>query len=190
MCELDLIINMKNGNINAFEEIFELYKTPAVRTAYLISNNISLSDDIVQETFIQVYINIDKLKEPEKFKFWFYKILTRTAWKMCSKEKRTVPVETIFDNIEPDMTFDILSSSEQREEIFKAINKLSIKQRTVIVLFYFNNMSIKEISLTLKCFEGTVKSRLYFAKKKLFVELSSSNFFQIRKCDVNGYKRV
>lgn len=79
--EEKLVMLIQNGDLSAFDEIFEKFKTKAMRSAYLITGNQSICEDIVQETFIQCYNNIKKLKNPSVFRSWFYKILTRTAWK-------------------------------------------------------------------------------------------------------------
>lgn len=95
----ELVLKVQNKDKSAFEEIFEIYKTSALRTAYLLTNNKTLSEDITQEAFVQCYLKINELKNPSQFKVWFFKILTRIAWKMNKKENFSIPVENIFDSL-------------------------------------------------------------------------------------------
>lgn len=166
----ELVQQLQKGNQKAFEELFQLYKLKAIRTAYLLTGSKSLADDIAQEAFVQCYLKIQTLKDPEKFKTWFFKCLTRMAWKMASKEKSAIPVENIYEMADSEdierVEMDFLQK-ELSEEIMKGINTLDEKQRTTILLYYYNEFSISEIATIMSCFEGTVKSRLYTARRNL-----------------------
>lgn len=170
MSKNDIIKKFQTGDMNAFEEIFETYKNEALRYSYLITNNKFMSEDIVQEAFIKCYKSIHSLKNTEQFKAWFFKILTRTAWKYANKEKHTVPVEDIFETADDKSINHSINTYVKNEEfniLWEEIEKLELKQKTVIILYYFNELSIKEIAHIVGCFEGTVKSRLYMARKIL-----------------------
>jgi RNA polymerase sigma-70 factor (ECF subfamily) len=160
--------------MNAFTKIFEIYKDQALNYSYLITGNKFTSEDIVQEAFIKCYVNAKKLKNVELFKPWFFKILTRTAWKYADKEKRMLPMENIIekaDNESINESINVYMKNEEAETLHAEIENLDLKQKTVIVLFYFNGLSIKEIAKIMGCFEGTVKSRLNSARKKLKLSL-------------------
>lgn len=174
MSQNNIIKKFQSGDMNAFEEIFENYKNEALRYSYLITNNKFMSEDIVQESFIKCYKSIGSLKNTEQFKSWFFKILTRTAWKYANKEKYTVPVEDIFERADDrniNESIDVYIKHEEFNILHEEIEKLELKQKTVIILYYFNELSIKEIAHIVGCFEGTVKSRLYAARKILKKEL-------------------
>ena len=85
MEESEWIQKMQQGDDTAFFIIYEKYKNAALRTAYLITGNRYTGEDILQETFVQCCLHIKELKDPTTFKAWFYKILTRTAWKFAKK---------------------------------------------------------------------------------------------------------
>ena len=174
MDEKELIKKIQSGDMNAFTKIFEIYKDQALKYSYLIIGNKFTSEDIVQETFMKCYVNAKKLKNVELFKPWFFKILTRTAWKYADKEKRTLPIENIFeraDNESINESINVYMKNQETETLYAEIENLDLKQKTVIVLFYFNGLSIKEIAKIIGCFEGTVKSRLNSARKKLKLSL-------------------
>ncbi|MGL5255536.1 MAG: RNA polymerase sigma factor [Proteocatella sp.] len=166
----ELVIKLQDGDKSAFEELFELYKVNAVKTAYLLTGNRALADDVVQETFVQCYLKIKDLKNPMQFKTWFFKILTRIAWRMNTKEKSAVPVENIFEVLPYSNDESIENNfikKETSKKIMAAIDNLDYKQRTVVLLYYYKEFSVSEIASILGCFEGTVKSRLYAARKNL-----------------------
>jgi len=179
--ETEVVKKIQAGDMNAFEEIFEIYKNQAIRYAYLITNNKFTSEDIVQETFVKCYLKIKDLKNVEQFKSWLFKILTRTAWDYMKKDKAVLPVEDIFEkakNENIDKSLHSYIRNEESKMLRAEIDNLELKQKTVIVLYYFNGFTIKEIAKIMGCFEGTVKSRLHSARKNLKVALMNVNSAQ------------
>lgn len=169
MNETELVKRMISGDRDAFDGIMELYQPGALRAAYLISGNYADSEDIVQETFVACYLNRNQIKEPEAFRPWFYKILSRNAWRTCRKKKREMPAEEVFpeDAVSRNTLLSEIILKEEEETLYRAIESLPVKQRTVIVLYYYNQLSIREIAAACGCLEGTVKSRLFNGKAKL-----------------------
>ena len=100
MDEIELVKAVQQGNMKAFEDLFESYKNRAIKTVYLMTGHKQMAEDIVQEAFTTCYLSIGKLKKPECFKTWFFKLLTRTAWRSIKKERSLVPTETISELIE------------------------------------------------------------------------------------------
>jgi RNA polymerase sigma factor (sigma-70 family) len=170
----ELIKRCQRGDLDSFSELYKLYNKKALGTAYLISNNKGIVDDIVQETFIQCFLNIKKLKSPETFEVWFYKILLRTGWRMVKKQNRVISIDDgdIEDLSEASGYNSEIHGSETRMVVKIALEKLSLPLKTVVILHYFNDMTIQQISKVIGCFNGTVKSRLHNAKKKLYCELN------------------
>ena len=96
MEEAELVRKMMSGDKDAFAGLMEIYQKQALRAAYLISGNYADSEDIVQETFTSCYINRKQIRDPEAFKGWFYKTLSRTAWRVCRKARREQPAEEVY----------------------------------------------------------------------------------------------
>lgn len=168
-----LVRRMMEGERQAFDQLMEYYYPKVLRMAYLISASHADSEDIVQETFVLCWTKRKKIKEPEYFGNWLYKTLTREAWRFCRNKKREQPVEEVYGEEEPE-TASVLEEVMMRsrdQELYKAIKNLPVRQRTAIVLYYFNQMSTKEIAGIMGCLEGTVKSRLYTARTNLKQEL-------------------
>ena len=93
MDEENIVRRMIDGDMEAFGTLMERYEKPALRAAWLISGNAADSEDIVQETFTACYLNRKKLRDPAAFKTWFYRILTRSAWKISRKSRKEQPEE-------------------------------------------------------------------------------------------------
>jgi RNA polymerase sigma-70 factor (ECF subfamily) len=176
-----LIEQCQMGNSESFSQLYKLYSRQAMGTAYLIAGNSGLAEDIVQEAFVQCFTSIGTLKNVETFDVWFYKILVRAGWRISKKYKGTVNIAEINNEIAlADFNaIEELNSCENRLVIYEALSKLSLPLRTVVVLHYFNDISIKDISKMLGCFEGTVKSRLHNAKKQLREVLNKDDSFNM-----------
>lgn len=172
--ERELVVNVQKGDMQAFEQLFELYKSKALRTVYLMTRDKDISEDIVQEVFVSCYTSIKGLQNPEYFKTWFYRILTRTTWRYMKKERRLVPVEDIFEKLEDQYEKSSLDQLEQKESsnfLYQEVLKLQAKLQTTLILYYYQEFSVKEIAQIMGCLEGTVKSRLYTGRRKLKISL-------------------
>ncbi len=167
--ETALARNMIKGDMDAFDRLMELYQPKALRVAYLISGSYADSEDIVQETFVACYLNRQGIQNPEAFKGWFYKTLSRNAWRVCRKQRKEQPTEEVYPEevAAPGEMLKELVMKEEETLLYEAIRELPVKHRMVIVLYYYNEMSIKEIAKAVGCLEGTVKSRLHHGKQKL-----------------------
>ena len=164
MDEENLIQAFKNGDMTAIDEIYRAYCVPALRTAYLITSEQHTAEDVLQDTFIQCIKSIQGLKNNAAFKPWFYKILIRNAYKAVNKQKKFVPSDDIYDKADTAI-YDKYPS--EKSEIFALVKQLKPKLRFVVILYYYNELNIKEISGIMRCPQGTVKSRLNTAKKQL-----------------------
>lgn len=174
----ELVKQLQAGDLSAFDGLFAIYQAKAVRTAALICGDAALGEDIAQEAFVNCYLNIHSLQNPERFRPWFFKILTRTAWRTADKHKGMVPVDEIFETIDSNVPpiYDTYPSEGKGhyDALYRAIGSLGTKQRTAITLFYFNDFSIAEIAEVTSSLEAAVKSRLYVARRQLKRSLAES----------------
>ena len=168
--ELELVRRMKKGERAAFDKLYEQYYDRLYRTACMITGNRADGEDVTQETFIKAYLHCDKLKKDEQFRCWLYRILNRTAWQIAKKHAKERPEERILelaDASTADSPAVKVLQDEQERAIVEAIRKLEYRQRTTVILYYFNELGTKEIAGVMECMEGTVKSRLFTARKNL-----------------------
>lgn len=165
----ELVRRMMADDREAFDQLMERYYPKTLRMAYLISGSFADSEDIVQETFVLCYVNRRKIREPQYFERWLFKTLTREAWRICRKNRKEQPVEEVFGENTPgsaSVLEEVMKNSRDRD-LYLAIAGLPAKQRTAVVLYYFNSMGTKEIAKVMGCLEGTVKSRLFTARTNL-----------------------
>ena len=79
--EENLVRRLQVGDESAFDGLFTIYQKQAVRTAALIMGDAALAEDVAQETFVLCLLHIKELREPSRFRPWFFRTLTRCAWK-------------------------------------------------------------------------------------------------------------
>lgn len=170
-----IIEKIKSGDKNAFDILFEEYHIMLFRTALLILGNVQDAEDTCQETFVSIYMNIDSLKEVDKLKPLMFSILKNSAYKKYKNKKREFPDENIIFKLDNKVSENGEEEFAVKSDLIDSLMKLSPKHREVIVLFYYNDLSIKEIAEVLNVFEGTVKSRLYIARRKLKKELERTD---------------
>ena len=126
MDEENIVRRMIDGDMEAFGTLMEQYEKPALRAAWLISGNAADSEDIVQETFTACYLNRKKLRDPAAFKTWFYRILTRSAWKISRKSRKEQPEEEPASG-QADTGRSVLENCIMKEEeriLYEAVEKL------------------------------------------------------------------
>lgn len=188
----DTIRRCQLGEKEAFKELLQSVEKKALSTAYLISGNRGIAEDILQESYLKCFKEIGKLKDAEAFNTWFFKILVRTGWQMCKKQSEIIPVEISSENeglfyYESKRSDSDIERYELKDMVKSAIDDLSENLKTVVILYYFNDMSIEEIAKVTGCFKATIKSRLFYArsalKKQLGDCLEYENDLEKIKCE-------
>jgi len=161
------------GDKCAFKILFNTYKLKVFRTSYLILKDKQNAEDALQETFLQVHLQIHKLTNTKAFDVWLYRITVNTCYSLIRKLKRfdVISMDEEIEHIIPsgEVNFyipdDIVLKKEMQDLIIECIYSLPVKGRTALTLFYFNNLTIKEIAKIEACSENTIKSRLLYGKK-------------------------
>ncbi|MDO4270302.1 MAG: RNA polymerase sigma factor [Eubacteriales bacterium] len=167
MTDEELVRRMQRGDMQAFDELYERYKNDAYRVACLITGTRADGEDLTQEAFMTCAQSITSLKDGSKFRPWLLKTLTRAAWKYCRKKRRETPVSEFFETGESESALSAVLRTDEQRRLYAALDTLDEKRRTVIVLYYFDDRSVKEIAQATGVLEGTVKSRLFSARRHL-----------------------
>ena len=128
------------------------------RVAFSYSKNEESALDILQESIEKALKNINKLRKVEYVKTWFYRILINEALQYTKKNKRIITCQ--LEEIEKNIEWNEEIKTEDIE-IYKHIQSLNDKLKTVIILRFFEDMKIEEIAKATKTNVSTVKSRLY-----------------------------
>jgi RNA polymerase sigma-70 factor (ECF subfamily) len=173
----DLINASKAGDTKAMEKLINIHAEAVHSLIYSMLGNRDLVDDIAQETFLRMCIAIKDYEYKASFRSWLFRI----AVNLCRDHFRRSRVRRIISNfhhyeqtdqnhIFMDHSQNPLHSLEQKENtayIHKAIGKLSTLLRTVIILRDIQDMTYEEIANTLNWRLGTVKTRLFRARRQL-----------------------
>ena len=166
----ELIKEAQNGDKNAFNKIFiaindDLYKIAKSR----ISNEDDIAD-AVQETMIATFKNIKKLRDPSQFKKWVITILINKCNRIYRRKyKNDVSIDEYnLDDIKTNNIIDI----ENDLNFFDIIKNLNYNERIIIVLYYMEEYTVKEIKEILKMNENTINTHLYRARQKIKLNLN------------------
>lgn len=155
-------------------ELMTLYGNDILRMCLLYLKDYHLAEDITQETFIKVYQKLDTFNNKSNIKTWITSIAInncKNALKKYSKE--VTPLEDLTLTYTEDF-----SKNENRLLVSKEVSKLPKKYLEVIILFYYQELSIKEISYILKVPQTTIKTRLKRAKENLKIYLKEDLFYE------------
>ena len=165
-----LVERVKNGSKDAYAELVRRYMKKAYSIAYQFLGNSEDAKDISQDVFVKIYQSIGRFKEGHKFFSWFYKILINHCINVRRKKVLLPFIADDFTlNTSPDeeMIEDNIDRQELKSEVNRAISKLPLKQRRVLILCEIEGLSQKEVSEMINISEGTVRSRLFYARKRL-----------------------
>ncbi len=176
--ELLLIKRSIKGDVDAFEELIKDYKKMAYNIALRVLRNKEDAEDISQEALVKVFRNIDSFNMQSTFKVWLYRIVMNTCLDFKRKKKIvTYSIDKPLESDESEILQDIPDNSNnpdviiqnklESQMLYECIEMLDDDFRTVIVLRDLQNLSYKDIASILSCNEGTIKSRLNRARKKL-----------------------
>jgi RNA polymerase sigma-70 factor (ECF subfamily) len=179
VAELRLIQLSRTGDRGAFVELVELYRNKIQRLAYRMLLSTPDSEDIVQETFIRVYLNLSHYDESQKFSTWIYRIGKNVCIDLLRKKRPVTSLDAELSDSDDDYSFyskiaseetspeNFVLQSETQEQIRKSIDKLADKYKTVITLYYLQELSLQEISEKLNLPVTTVKTRLHRGRELL-----------------------
>lgn len=166
-----LIGRVQDGDIDALGELYETYKAQVYRTAVAITHDEAVAEDILQETFLRVYNYADSFDRGQPLEPWLYRITVNLAYSWANRAKRWVRFfQGALERLRSDSHRDpeeAAEAGETREVLKHAIDALPDSHRVVVILYYLQGLSVSDIAYVLGVPEGTVKSRLHYAREKL-----------------------
>ncbi len=176
--ELILIKKSIRGDVDAFEELIKDYKKMAYNIALRVLRSKEDAEDISQEALVKVFKNIGSFNMKSTFKVWLYRIVMNTCLDFKRKKNIiTYSIDKPLENDESEIMQEIPDNSNnpdiviqnklESQMLYECIDMLDDDFRTVIVLRDVQGLSYRDIASILSCNEGTVKSRLNRARKKL-----------------------
>ncbi|MGG1396764.1 RNA polymerase sigma factor [Bacillus salipaludis] len=168
----NLMNRIRLGDEDAFSLLVEDLLSAAYKTAYLILHSKDLAEDAVQNALEDSYISIMKNKEIRNFKAWFYRLVYSRSIDLYRKNARAY-YSDIDENPEAEAKMNSKSAQQQAiqnenaAEMINLIMTLDREQSVPILLYYYEDLSLKEISLILNENHNSVKTRVNRGRKKL-----------------------
>jgi len=164
------VAQARNGETAAWDALFQRYQLPLYAYAFELLGDEQTSLDVVQETFVAAVRHIRSLREDSKFAGWLFGIAHQKCIQLWRRRNREASaLEALADapiEYEPD-PLDLLIRAEQEEEFMDRLNQLPFPQRAVLLLHFIEGFSLDEIANITQAQPGTVKSRIYYAKRAL-----------------------
>ncbi|WP_255326687.1 RNA polymerase sigma factor [Tenacibaculum sp. 47A_GOM-205m] len=163
---------MLRGDANAYTFLVEKYKVMVFSLALKMVKSREEAEEISQDTFIKAYKNLSKFKGESKFSTWLYKITYRTCLDSLKKNKERYNTDTIDEvTINRIKSADSILEGIERKERAQVINScllnLPEEERTILWVFYFEELSLKEIIEITNLSEANAKVKLHRARKML-----------------------
>jgi len=152
-----LVAKAKKGNKRAFQELIDSEKTKLYKMAYLYMKNEDDALEVFQETVYKALTSLKDLRNDTYFSTWITRILINTAIDQLRKKKRVIPMERdILESKAPSYM-----NREGESDLLDAIKSLDEKYKTVLILRFYKDFTIKQIAEFLECPEGTVKTNIH-----------------------------
>ena len=174
--EQQLIESIKDGDTNAYANLVNRYKDLVYTLAIRMLKQREEAEEVAQDTFVKVFKSLDKFKGDSKFSTWIYKITYNTCLDRIKKNKKHLKDVAIdeftFNKLDSiDNALEHMIKEEKHALIKNCIYKLPEDSSALLTLFYFEELSLEEISQIVNVEANTVKVKLFRARKKLAVIL-------------------
>ena len=178
MDEYAAIELMRNGDIRGLEALVRIHQVRAMRTAFLVTRDAPLAQDVVQSAFLRAFERIHQLDPARPFSAWFLTSVVHAAIKAVGRRDRHASIEDLpsTDGLPVDGDpgpESIWERTETAEEVWAALGELSPAHRAAVIARYYLGLTQEEMSQVLGCPESTVKWRLHAARARLRLLLIS-----------------
>jgi RNA polymerase sigma-70 factor (ECF subfamily) len=169
-----LALRCQSGDAGAFEDLIAVMERPLLYYATSLTGNPDTALDVLQEVWIKVFRGIRKLKDPGCLRSWLYSIthgiaVDRIRKNYSREQAEKVQYEEFEEADEPSF------ATEDAAAIHRALGEIGLRHREVLVLHFLEDLLMAEIAEVVGCSEGTVKSRIHYAKRAMKEVLSGGN---------------
>jgi RNA polymerase sigma factor (sigma-70 family) len=174
MEELQIIERVQRGDTNAFSCLVTKYQDVVFSIALKVLKNRNDAEEMAQETFIKAYRSISTFRGKSKFSTWLFSIAYNTCISSVRKKKfPATSIDLVRLNDEEDDWDDLELTEEERSKMLEmSLKKLPEDDYTLIILYYYEEQSIEDVSRIVGLSESNVKVKLHRARKKLYMIMS------------------
>ncbi len=180
----ELVLQSQKGSLSAFDQLTRRYYQKIYGLVYNMTGSREDAEDVVQDVFIKAHKKLGSFRGNSQFYTWVYRIALNTT--INFRKKRTRKAAIHLDDLNPDVTKDPsymrlftnetplrkVKLTELQKKLNEAIQTLSDKHKQAVILHDIQGMPHEDIAKIMKCSVGTVRSRLFYARKKLQEELT------------------
>lgn len=170
-----LVLEYQSGNFKAMTILVERWHHKFCKQAYWYTKNRVVAKDIAQDSWKIIIHKLINLRKPEKFGYWALAIVCRKAIDYTRKQSKTIERLKVYHESLINDSYDT-DIRDDSVKILVALKSLPMNQQIVLRLFYIENYSLKEIGKSLDLSEGTIKSRLFYAREKLKAIIKPRNY--------------
>lgn len=167
----DLVVQLQAGSLDALGALYDHHRTMVYRTALVISGDHDAASDLLQDVFLRLYRFADRIDPMRPLEPWLYRMTANLTYTWVKRNRRWLsPLEDFADWLVGSHENSPPEAAEKRDDwdrVQKAVSKLPLPQRIVVVLYYLNDLSLQEIADILDVPVGTVKSRLHYGRQTL-----------------------
>jgi RNA polymerase sigma-70 factor, ECF subfamily len=167
----DLILELQKGSLEALGVLYDRYQHMVFRTALVITNDKPAAEDLLQGVFLRLHRFADHIDSQRPIEPWLYRMTANLSYTWVKRSRRWFhPLEELAEWLVGADRNSLQQQVEQNDDwhhVQQAVASLPLPQRVVVVLYYLNDLSLKEISEILEVPEGTVKSRLHYGRQML-----------------------
>jgi RNA polymerase sigma-70 factor, ECF subfamily len=181
MDDLQAVQRIKQGDIGGLEFLIARHQERAFRTAYLVTHDEALAEDVVQDCFVHFFESAHHFDEKRSFEPYFMVSVLHSALNVALREKRSQPVGEKSDESYLESMMDRsltvegeVEKHQSRAELWQVLSQLSPRQRAVVVQRYYLEMSEKEMSEASQSAPGTIKWLLNAARTRMHALLQSA----------------
>ena len=167
-----LVERARGGDHDAFAELARAAVVRLDRAARLILRDPELARDAVQEGLIRAWRDLRKLRDPDRFDAWLYRLTVNACLDLTRQRRRRV-VEVELMQIHAPSTPDAASAHADRELVDEVLGQLDEQGRAIVVLHYYIGLPLTDVAATLAIPVGTVKSRLHRALSAMRVAIDA-----------------
>jgi len=174
--EAELVARAKQGDDEAFAQLVSMFQNRVFNFVVARVRHRQQAEDVTQEVLVKAYFSLNKLREPSKFKSWLFSIAHNHLRDLMRRRKlETTDVEECHTEhyVDPDTPEKEMKRQRTRETVWNALVKLKPEQCEILVLCDIEGLSYREIAEIMRVPLGTVQSRIFYARRKLRVILTT-----------------
>jgi len=182
--DAELVLKAQQGDVHAFDQLVERYHSKIYGLTYNMTSNREDAEDLTQEVFVKAFEALPRFKGKSSFYTWVYRIAVNKTinYRKKRNRKRALSLDSFDQDIKLDDAYHEMTAkgsplrnislSELQKKLNEALLNLSEKHRTVVVMHDMQGIPHDEIAKVVGASVGTVRSRLFYARRQMQTELS------------------